>query len=447
MSSPARGKRLPAYRLDKRSGKAVVTLNHGGGARQSILLGEFGSSKSKIEYNRVIAEWMARNCLPEPAIAEPDVLTIGELIVRFWQGKVVTYYRHADGSPTSEQENYKQCLRTLRQLYEDLPVAQFDSLRLEAWLGDVTRPTRTIIDSITGQSREVQGWSRNNANKHLSRIKSVFKWGVRKKLVGAAQYGELTTVEGLEFGRSDARETEPIRQVAPEFVEAVIPFLSDQVAAIARLQILCGARPGELCSMTTAEIQTTGIVDPGSGKSIWMFRPTHHKTQHRGHVREIPLGPQCQEILRPFLKADLGACLFSPAEAEADRLAALHAARTTPMKYGNVPGSNRVESPQHKPGNQYTVAAYRRAIQRGCEKAFPPPEHLHAPEQRKELAQWRRDHRWHPHQARHTAGTLARATFGPEGAQVMLGHKHVKTTEIYAERDMALAVRVAAKIG
>jgi integrase len=54
---------------------------------------------------------------------------------------------------------------------------------------------------------------------------------------------------------------------------------------------------------------------------------------------------------------------------------------------------------------------------------------------------------WHPHQLRHAAGTKIRASFGLEGAQVALGHKHVRVTETYAERDQSLGRRVAEQLG
>ena len=54
---------------------------------------------------------------------------------------------------------------------------------------------------------------------------------------------------------------------------------------------------------------------------------------------------------------------------------------------------------------------------------------------------------WHPHQLRHSHATEVRRQFGLEAAQVALGHAQAAVTEIYAERDLALAVRVAAAIG
>ena len=58
-------------------------------------------------------------------------------------------------------------------------------------------------------------------------------------------------------------------------------------------------------------------------------------------------------------------------------------------------------------------------------------------EQRNKLrADWRRQHVWHPHQLRHNAATRLRKEFGLEAAQVILGHKTLAVTEVYAGRSV-----------
>jgi site-specific recombinase XerC len=102
----------------------------------------------------------------------------------------------------------------------------------------------------------------------------------------------------------------------------------------------------------------------------------------------------------------------------------------------------------------------RRAVQRGCDRAFPHPTISEMPEtelgemdetrQRQlaaELKKWQRAHQWHPNQLRHTAATDFRSRFGLEAAQVLLGHSKADTTQVYAERDLKKAADVARKIG
>ena len=74
---PRLNHRNPSYRKHRASGQAIVTI---GG--RDIYLGPYGTKASKAEYDRVIAEWLARS--RRPAI-DPNDLTIIELIAAFWE--------------------------------------------------------------------------------------------------------------------------------------------------------------------------------------------------------------------------------------------------------------------------------------------------------------------------------------------------------------------------
>jgi integrase len=241
--------------------------------------------------------------------------------------------------------------------------------------------------------------------------------------------------------------------VATKTVDAILPFLSRHVAAMVKLQLVTGMRPGEVCSMRSCDIDTT--------TSPWAYRPADHKTAHRGHNRVVFLGPRAQEIVKPFLRANVQEYLFSPAEAEAERRAAASARRKTPAGYGNGPGKNRKRRPRVQPGERYTTDSYRGAIEAACERAFPPPAPLAqrddetgaqwrvrlTAEQRAALAAWRREQRFHPHQLRHTAATRIREEHGLEAAQVILGHRSIMPTQIYAEASVRKAAAVMADVG
>ncbi len=148
---------------------------------------------------------------------------------------------------------------------------------------------------------------------------------------------------------------------------------------------------------------------------------------------------------------------FSPARSEQERRARQHQARQTPLVLGNRPGTNRASMPIKKAGSRYTSASYRRAVIRACETAFGMPDYLRQipreldEDRRRELraaaSSWRKSHCWSPNQLRHSAATEIRNAFGIEAAQVVLGHASLSVTEIYAERDLALAASIARKLG
>ena len=423
--------RIPKLCQHKSSGQAVVRL----GGRDGYL-GSWGTPRAKTEYDRVIAEWLAGG---RHADAVND-LTVAELLAAFWDHAEV-YYRDGDGKPTNELRNLRDAMGPLRRLYGRTAAAQFGPLALKA-------VRQAMIEA---------GLCRTSINRRVNRLKHIFKWGVENELIPASIYHGLQALAGLRAGRSEARESAPVRPVPDALVEAVLACASRQVGAMIRLQRLTGMRPGEVCSMRGIDLDTTG--------KLWLYRPARHKTAYLGHERMIFLGPRAQEIIRPFLKPDLTAHLFCPAEVERERRQIQHARRRTPLSCGNIPGSNVKRKPRKKPGNCYSVTAYARAVRDACDRAFPLPEHLKperfdqrretlkawrlrlTPKQTVEIKAHRKAHRWHPNQLRHSAATTLRKTYGLEPAQVILGHKALTVTQVYAEKNIATAMKIMAEVG
>jgi integrase len=330
------------------------------------------------------------------------------------------YYRHVDGTCTGETTSIRKAVCVLRHAYGRVLAQEFGPLRLK----DVR------------ERMVAKGWCRKTINNQVGRIKRMFKWAAENELVSPDVYHGLQAVPGLKLGRTAARESPPVKPAPEELVAGVLPHVSDQVAAMIRLQLLTGMRPGEVCIMRTADVDRSG--------AVWVYRPARHKTEHHAHERHVYLGPQAQQVVTPFLRDDRpDAYLFSAAEAEREWRRRKHARRTTPLGCGNVPGSNRRRRPKVKPGHVYRRDSYTRAISRACEAAFPPPEGLTS-EQEKE---WRKAHHWHPHQLRHNAATRLRKDFGIDAAQVILGHKTLAVTAIYAEKDVDRAKQIMQRVG
>ena len=117
--------------------------------------------------------------------------------------------------------------------------------------------------------------------------------------------------------------------------------------------------------------------------------------------------------------------------------------------------------PRRAPRDRYTTDGYGKAITRACDFAFPPPDDLSrrpdesikrwrkrlTAEQNQELLAWRRAHRWHPHQLRHTRATEIRKEAGLDTARAVLGHTTLVVTEVYAEVDQQKARDIMRRIG
>jgi len=388
----------PSYRRQKAkpNDRAFVQLN---GRR--FYLGLYNTLESWERYHQLVGEYLSTGGY-EP-VASGDLLIV-ELLARFIE-HAKQYYRRPDGSMTNEALNYQQATKPLQDLYGRTRVTKFGPKALRA-------VRQRMIQEL--------GWCRSNVNNQVARIKHVFKWAVSEELVVPSVYQALQAVEGLKRGRSEARESEPVRPVPETDVLATEPYVSAQVWALIQLQLLTAARAGELVILRPIDIDTTG--------DIWLYSPITHKTAYHGNKRTIYLGPRAQDVVGPFLTGrPVDAFVFSPAEAEEARRARMHAERKVPLSCGNVPGSNRLTKPTVIAGDRYTVDSYRRAISRGCAAAGVPA--------------------WSPHRLRHSAATNIRKDFGLEAAQLMLGHARADVTQIYAETNRSHAFAVASAIG
>jgi integrase len=182
-----------------------------------------------------------------------------------------------------------------------------------------------------------------------------------------------------------------------------------------QLQHLCGARPQEVVAIRPCEVSTDS--------DVWFYQPLGHKTAHLDRGKVIVLGPRAQAVLRPWLDRDPQTYCFVPAETSAWNYRRLRRREPTIDRSG----AGEVGVPKLAPGRSYTRHSYRTAVQRACRRAGIPA--------------------WSPRQLRHTRATLIRQAYGLEAAKAVLGHADTKVTEIYAERDIGLAVKIMREIG
>jgi len=427
--------RTPAYQHHKATGQGCVKLNG-----KFHYLGKYDSAESKAAYDDLMSRWLAkgRQLPPDddaaPAASrapEPDSLAVNDLIYRY-VNRCAEYYRKA-GHPTSEAAVIKSALQHLKATHGKTLVRNFGPRALKEVREAMIRSERITPHGIK------QRLCRHVVNSYVARIKGMFKWGLEEELVPADVYVKLTSVKALAEGRTAARETEPVRPVPDAHVEAIREHVGRHVWALVELLALTGARAGEIVIMRGCDLDVTG--------DIWFYRPGRHKNQHRGQPRVIDLGPRAQTIIKEFLKPDLTAYIFSPADAVAEHHAEERRSRKTKVQPSQQDRS-KPES-QVAPGDHYTTDSLRRAIARGCDRAFPPPEPLSkhedeteaewqarlTDEQKAAFAAWQKEHRWTPHQVRHAVATKLRKQYGIEVSRARLGHSKIDTTEIYAEQD------------
>lgn len=401
---PRRANPVPTYRLHKPSGQAVATVRTPGGGRHDVYLGPYDSEESRREYARLLAADSPPPATPTgkpAAVAPPTVLTVNEVFVRFLK-YADGYYRRPDGTPTTEPRDYRLCSRVVRPLFGSLPAAEFGPRALKT-------VRQAMIDAKL---------ARTLINQRAGRVVRVFKWAVAEELIPETVYRALTAVPGLQKGRCEAKETEPVKPVEWKLVKATLPHLNPVLKAMVLVQWYSGCRPGEVCQMRAADIDRTG--------DVWRYCVKKHKTVRSGKARVVALGRKAQAVLGRFLAgADPEEYLFSPVRAVAMRRAERRAKRKTKVQPSQV--SRAKASPRKRPGLRYTPRSYHQAIRLACLNAG--------------LAHW------HPHQLRHAFATRANRMFGIEEVQTALGHATLSATQVYAERAVDKAVEVAKSIG
>jgi integrase len=353
---------------------------------------------------------------PTPAVSK---ITISKLCAKYLDF-ADDYYFLTDSDSARESERIENGLRPLLRLFGRTRAVDFGPLKL--------KQVRDEMISL--------GWCRRGINQQIGRIKRMFKWATENEIIPPTVFHSVQPVAGLRFGRSKAHESLPVKPVPQELIDEVLKRVTTPIRTMINLQLLTGMRPGEVVIMRTSDIDRSG--------ALWTYQPSRHKTAHHGHERLVFLGPKAQEILKPFLKPELpDQFLFSPVDADRERRETLRAKRGTPLSCGNRAGTNRKRSPKRKPGARYVAHSYGRAIKYACRSAFPIPKELDA----EQAKAWRRRYYWHPHQLRHNAATHFRKTHGLDVAQVLLGHKTLAVTQVYAERDNELAMRIVQEDG
>lgn len=400
--------RIPPLRRNT-DGRAFVEIPRSG--RKRVYLGRHGTPEAEAEYRSWLARWLAtrHNQPPAPPVSAQPL--VKELVARYalW---AQTYYSD-EGQPTKEYRKMLEALKPLSLMFGDELGATFGPKSLK------------LLQSHLSQ----QNYARTHINALIGRVKRFFRWCASEELIPGAVYHDLRTVAGLPKGRGLARESEPVRPVPWEHVQQLLPYLSPPVAAMVQIQYFCGLRPGEAVILRDCDLDRSG--------PIWLYVPARHKNQWRAQslVKAVPL--VAQQVLQPFLNraATPESFLFSPAESDLwARARRANPERKTPVYPSELRRRERDRAKHPTRATcrtHYDTLTYNQALRYGFRRA--ERDGVVIP-------------RWSPGRLRHLIATEIRQTLGQQAAQSWLGHAHLETTGIYAERQASELVRIAERL-
>lgn len=400
------------------SGRAVVRIDG-----RDHYLGKFGTKESEVAYHNLMLRWKQTGNTDPPAA---EVLTVRAMFARYWRFIEAQGLYEKNGRPTNERSCMVQACRPLLRLFGTKPAAEFGPLDLQIVRAEIGRPTRPSpqLQHVEAPPPRKRGLpevlARGTVNKHVHRIRRLFRWAVAQELVPATTWQALIAVPALRRGAKGVRETAPVRAITWAEVEPVLPHLAPGIRAVVELMWHTGARPSEALQIRLGEVDRSG--------PVWLYRPGSHKTEHFERDRIIPIGPRAQAVLQPFLKADPQAFLFDPREDAKAISLRRHAQRKTPPWPSHMAKRKDPARLGENCNDHYRVDVLGRAVTRACKAAKLPT-------------------RWTPNQLRHSAATRIRRQFGLEAASVILGHSNLQTTQIYAEADRLRAIEIAGSVG
>lgn len=419
-----------------RRGKDYTRVFDGHGNATDIPLGPTGSDESRARYARIVQRISeGKPAIEPPAAAGGDSLTVAELAARWWEWiDRERRYLHPDGRPTSERAEHRTALKALRRLFGHVRATDFTLDQLEEFRASLISGSWLTAGERAERLRWGRGLvcSRSVAERRTRRVLAVFRWAKKRYKGLRPTYADLCEIDPLPRDMPGVKETEEVEPVPETALAATLPHLNHVVRALVELQLLTGARPGELVGLRPCDIDRTGTIPIGRGETldtggrVWTVRLGWHKTRRRGGQRVLLLGPQAQAVLAPLLLSRaLDQPLFSPAEAMARRREVRRAARRSRVQPSQRdrrrPGKARCY------GASYDVRGYAHAIRWACK--------------RHGLAHW------HPHQLRHNAASRLVEQFGWAVAQTILGHRTLAATRVYGRDPWKAAAEAMAQAG
>jgi integrase len=321
------------------------------------------------------------------------------------------YYRKRNAT-TSEYAAFLRVAALLRGWFGDLPAQDFTPRHFEA-IRDA------LIDGRmpTGLSKRRRSMTRESINAYMALIVRIFRRGGAKGWVDESVYTALRTVEGLKAGRCAARETADVRPVPEEMLRSVLNHLDGAEAAdMIRFQLLTAARPGEVVHMTRGDIDM-------SRDDVWYYHvpDEYNKTAHHGATEPIAITLPAQDIIRRRVARAADACIF-------DRYCTRDSYRTAIYRACDHVAADPPEDLRR------IMVIDGRSIRK--DRKNPPRLRLETLIEHRtrlgvmlwdEYLDWRRAHRFHPHQLRHNAITAAHRQGGVELARRVARHKSIKT--------------------
>ena len=365
----------PIPRPHKPSGQDRVRWRN-----REYYLGASGSQEARQRYADLLVELAAleagRGAPPVLATA-PKAPTVAEVVA----GWVI---QEQPGLSAEIGERIARSLEYLTRRHADLPASEVDALVL-----------RQVREDMIGRDLAA-----STVNVMVGHIRRVWRWAEEQRMLPRGSWANLGTLPPIRKNDRRVRHAPGRRATTWEEVQRVAACAVPPIAAAIQVQWYSGCRSGEIRRIRVGEVDTSG--------EVWEYTPARHKTSHLDHPHVVLLGPQAQEILRPWLENK------GPEE------------WVFPCHSGRSRRSTRTD--WYRGEHCYGRRTYGGSAARAAREAGLPG--------------------WQPYQCRHAAKKRVTRAYGLDAARSLLGQASLSSTDHYShERDLEVARKVALELG
>lgn len=437
----------PTLQTDKR-GRAYITKTIRG-RRYKKRFGTAGTPEAKAAFNQFLKDYR-NGCVdwadpsgsrqsqtPEPTIVNGPPQTTHEILDGRTHTQLTTSRGHTiaeavlgwlrDNDARSISDGEKTRTHRVAELlvtrYGKLPVDDLRAKRIKAIRRHFT------LDL---------GWGYKHTIDAERRIRHFVAWCVEEELASYQTGWLVSQLKPMKAGDFGTRKPSVKRPVEVDDFLAVLPHLPASIADFARVQFLCGMRPGEVLRMkgrhALGDLEHEGGDAPvwlySEQHDVWLYRFDAHKMRWKHDAplwKAVPAA--ALEILERHLdredhSTDGTGWLLRPSIVKAERDASRPPRKTKPTLRNRLQRA-RVEraAVEYEPeadvyhhNTKHPSAGYSQAIRLAVRRAIAAGELQSS---------------WSPNQLRHGVATFLAQVDGLQSAQTYLGHSDSKTTRTY----------------
>jgi len=384
--------------------RCIVTIN---GKRTYYYLGLWGTPQAEAEYQRIKAQFLNENPIPEVGGKTSENL-YDSFAAEFLNGDNLCRDRQHDAD----------AIKYAKERFPPFYLSDFSMSFLVAFQNYLIRIAPEIRYSVNKDGKNFiikRAWSRSYVNRIMKHFKRVLVWGVNNGFISPMFRESIRLFPGITAANSRGLPDRPKRDsVSDSDVLATLPYLSPIVADMVRIQRSACLRPSEVCDLRVGDIIFS---DSGTATAD----RTKNKIARTGVHRQFAFGLAEQKILRKYCQGRAGEEYVFRLREHVEFT--VESSRRKPKKNADKKYLNRYSE-------CFNSELYSKIVSRAVKRAIELNPDIQY---------------WTPYQLRHAAYSAISAQYGYDVASKVAGHLSPNLARVYDHSAAVVSQRIAAE--